>query len=51
MAGVTTTEGDLVFTGELTGDLLALDVRSGKVMLRRELGDPAAVLTRCRYVE
>jgi alcohol dehydrogenase (cytochrome c) len=42
IAGVTTTEGDLVFTGELTGDLLALDARSGKVLLRRELGAPAA---------
>jgi hypothetical protein len=26
----------------LTGDLLALDARSGKVLLRRELGGPAA---------
>jgi alcohol dehydrogenase (cytochrome c) len=26
----------------LTGDLLALDARSGKVLLRRELGAPAA---------
>ena len=42
VAGVTTTEGDLVFTGELTGDLMALDVRSGKVLLRRELGGPVA---------
>jgi alcohol dehydrogenase (cytochrome c) len=31
----------LIFTGELTGDLLALDARSGKVLLRRELGGPA----------
>jgi alcohol dehydrogenase (cytochrome c) len=42
VAGVTTTAGDLVFTGELTGDLLALDARSGKVLLRRDLGGPAA---------
>jgi alcohol dehydrogenase (cytochrome c) len=42
IAGVTTTEGDLVFTGELTGDLLALDARTGKVLLRRALGDPSA---------
>jgi alcohol dehydrogenase (cytochrome c) len=42
VAGVTATAGDLVFTGELTGDLLALDARSGKVLLRRELDGPAA---------
>src|SRR5579872_1626989 len=42
IAGVTTTEGDLIFTGELTGDLLALDARTGKVLVRRSLGGPAA---------
>jgi alcohol dehydrogenase (cytochrome c) len=42
VAGVTATEGDLVLTGELTGDLLALDARSGSVLLRRDLGGPAA---------
>jgi alcohol dehydrogenase (cytochrome c) len=41
IAGVTTTEGDLIFTGELTGHLLALDARSGKVLLRSDLGGPA----------
>jgi alcohol dehydrogenase (cytochrome c) len=41
IAGVTTTEGDLIFTGEMTGDLLALDARSGEVLLRRDLGGPA----------
>ncbi|HXO84205.1 MAG TPA: PQQ-binding-like beta-propeller repeat protein, partial [Gemmatimonadales bacterium] len=41
VAGVTATEGDLVFTGELSGDLLALDARSGKVLLRSALGGPA----------
>jgi alcohol dehydrogenase (cytochrome c) len=41
IAGVTTTAGDLIFTGEMTGDLLALDARSGKVLLRRDLGGPA----------
>jgi alcohol dehydrogenase (cytochrome c) len=41
VAGVTTTEGGLVFTGELTGDLLALDAQSGKVLMRRDLGGPA----------
>jgi alcohol dehydrogenase (cytochrome c) len=41
IAGVTTTGGDLIFTGELTGNLLALDARSGKVLLRSDLGGPA----------
>src|SRR6266404_3808643 len=41
IAGVTATAGDLIFTGELSGDLLALDARSGKVLLRRDLGGPA----------
>jgi alcohol dehydrogenase (cytochrome c) len=41
IAGVTTTEGNLVFTGDLAGNLLALDARSGKVLLRSELGGPA----------
>jgi alcohol dehydrogenase (cytochrome c) len=42
IAGVTVTDGDLIFTGELTGDLLALDARTGKVLLRSTLGGPAA---------
>jgi glucose dehydrogenase len=41
IAGVAVTGGDLVFTGELSGDLLALDARSGKVLLRTPLGGPA----------
>ena len=41
IAGVTVTEGDLIFTGELTGDLLAFDARTGKVLLRSPLGGPA----------
>ena len=41
IAGVTTTEGDLIFTGDLAGNLLALDAGSGKVLLRSELGGPA----------
>jgi len=41
VAGVTATEGDLIFTGELTGDLVALDARTGKVLLRSALGGPA----------
>ncbi len=34
LAAVTTTSGDLVFTGELTGDFLALDAKTGKVLHR-----------------
>lgn len=41
VAGVTATAGDLIFTGELSGDLLALDARSGKLLLRSDLGGPA----------
>jgi len=41
IAGVTTTQSDLIFTGDLAGNLLALDARSGKVLLRSELGGPA----------
>jgi alcohol dehydrogenase (cytochrome c) len=40
VAGVTATAGDVIFAGELTGDLLALDARSGKVLLRFPLGGP-----------
>lgn len=42
IAGVTATEGDLIFTGEMTGNLLAFDARSGKVLLRSPLGGPPA---------
>jgi alcohol dehydrogenase (cytochrome c) len=41
VADVTTTEGDLIFAGELSGNLLALDARSGKVLVRSALGGPA----------
>jgi alcohol dehydrogenase (cytochrome c) len=41
VAGVTATGGDLIFTGELTGDLVALDARTGKVLLRSAVGGPA----------
>jgi alcohol dehydrogenase (cytochrome c) len=41
IAGVTSTAGDLIFTGDLAGNLLALDARSGKVLMRGELGGPA----------
>ena len=42
ISGVTATAGGLIFTGELTGDLLVLDAGTGKVLLQRELGGPAA---------
>lgn len=38
VAAVTATAGDLVFTGELTGDFLALDARSGEVLYRFNTG-------------
>jgi alcohol dehydrogenase (cytochrome c) len=34
LASVTATSGDVLFTGELTGDFLALDARDGKVVYR-----------------
>ncbi len=40
LAAVTTTSGDLVFTGELTGDFIALDGRTGKVLYRFNTGGP-----------
>lgn len=41
IAGVTATAGDVIFAGELSGNLLALDANSGKVLLRHPLGGPA----------
>ena len=41
MAGVTATAGDVIFAGELSGDLLALDAKTGQVLLRLDLGGPA----------
>jgi alcohol dehydrogenase (cytochrome c) len=41
VAGVTATEGGVILTGELTGHLVALDARTGKVLLRQALGGPA----------
>jgi alcohol dehydrogenase (cytochrome c) len=38
VASVTTTAGDLVFTGEMTGDFLALDARTGTVLYRFNTG-------------
>ena len=40
LAAVTTTSGDLVFAGELTGDLIALNARTGKVLYRFNVGGP-----------
>lgn len=40
VAGVTTTAGGLVFTGELTGDFLAFDAASGKELFRLNTGGP-----------
>jgi alcohol dehydrogenase (cytochrome c) len=38
VSAVTVTKGDVVFTGELTGDFLALDARDGKVLYRFNTG-------------
>ncbi len=38
LAAVTTTSADLIFTGELTGDFLALDAKTGKVLNRFNTG-------------
>jgi len=40
VAAVTTTSGNVVFGGELTGDFLALDARSGDVLYRFNTGGP-----------
>jgi alcohol dehydrogenase (cytochrome c) len=47
IAGVAVTAGDVVFTGELTGDALALDARTGEVLWRFNTGGPigAGVVT------
>jgi glucose dehydrogenase len=39
LAGVTTTAGGLVITGELTGDVIALDTRTGKELWRDRTGN------------
>jgi len=38
VSAVTATKGDVVFTGELTGDFLALDAHTGKVLYRFNTG-------------
>ena len=40
LAAATTTSGDLVFTGELTGDFLALNAQTGKILYRFNTGGP-----------
>lgn len=40
IAAVTTTAGDLVLTGDLSGDFLALDVASGEPLYRFNTGGP-----------
>jgi len=40
VAAVTATSGDMMFTGEMTGDFLALDSRNGKVVYRFNTGAP-----------
>ncbi len=42
VAAVTTTAGGLVLAGELTGDFLALDVKSGEPLYRFQTGGPVA---------
>ena len=40
VAAVTSTAGNVLFTGELTGDFLALDARTGAVVYRFNTGGP-----------
>ena len=40
VAAVTTTAGDVLFTGELTGDFLALNSTTGDVLYRFNTGGP-----------
>ena len=40
VAAVTTTAGNLVFTGELTGDFVVFDARTGDVLYRFNTGGP-----------
>jgi hypothetical protein len=40
VAAVTATAGNLLLTGEITGDVLALDARSGDVRYRFATGNP-----------
>jgi alcohol dehydrogenase (cytochrome c) len=40
ISAVTVTAGDVVFAGELTGDFIALDARTGAPLFRYALGAP-----------
>jgi alcohol dehydrogenase (cytochrome c) len=40
IGGVAATAGDVVLTGELTGDFVALDAKSGEVVFRENVGGP-----------
>jgi len=42
LAGVTVTSGGVLFTGEVTGDVLVLDTSNGKVLYRFATGGPVA---------
>jgi len=40
VASVTPTAGGLVLTGDTKGNFLAFDAKDGKVLLKKNLGDP-----------
>lgn len=40
VASVTPTAGGLVLTGDTKGNFIAFDARNGKVLLKKNLGDP-----------
>jgi alcohol dehydrogenase (cytochrome c) len=40
LAAVTTTSADLIFTGELGGNFLVLDAKTGEVLYRHNVGGP-----------
>lgn len=42
LAGIVATSADVIFTGELTGHVLALDARDGRVLYRHDIGAPLA---------
>ena len=41
-AAITPTAGDLLFTGDLSGNFLALDARNGKTLYSFDTGGPIA---------
>jgi alcohol dehydrogenase (cytochrome c) len=42
LAGVTATSAGLLFTGETSGDVIAFDAASGRVLYRFNVGGPVA---------